>query len=80
MDARARKLLDEGREKFLARDFHNAEQILTDLLPDVKGFADVHNMLGVVFHNQGKFGKALEFVLGHAANVVSDNKVKLLSH
>lgn len=60
MDARARQLLDEGREKFLARDFLAAEQILSDLLPDVKGFADVHNMLGVVFHNQGKFGKALE--------------------
>lgn len=60
MDARTQQSLDEGREKFLARDFPAAEKILSDLLPDVKGFADVHNMLGVVFHNQGKFGKALE--------------------
>ena len=46
MHARARQLLDEGREKFLARDFPAAEGILTGLLPDVKGYADVHNMLG----------------------------------
>ena len=60
MDARTRQLLDEGREKFLARDYASAEKLLADVLPDVTGFADVHNMLGVVFHNQGKFGKALE--------------------
>lgn len=60
MDARFRQLLDEGREKFLARDYAAAEKLLTEVLPEVKGFADVHNMLGVAFHHQGKFGKALD--------------------
>ena len=60
MDARIRQLVDDGREKFLARDYVTAERLLTEALPEVKGFADVHNMLGVSFHHQGKFGKALE--------------------
>ena len=60
MNANIRQLLDDGREKFLARDYVTAEKLLAQALPDVKGFADVHNMLGVSFHHQGKFGKALE--------------------
>ena len=60
MDARTRKLLEEGREKFLARDYAAAEKLLGEALPEVRTFADVHNMLGVAFHHQGKFGKALE--------------------
>ena len=60
MDARVRQLLDEGREKFLARDYPAAEKLLGEAMPEVKHFADVHNMLGVSFHHQGKFARALE--------------------
>lgn len=60
MDERTRQLLDEGRERFLARDYPAVEKLLGGILAEVKDYADVHNMLGVAFHHQGKFGKALE--------------------
>jgi tetratricopeptide (TPR) repeat protein len=60
MDVSTKELLEEGRKKFAARDFAEAEALLGKVLETEKGYADVHNMLGVIFHDQGKFGKALE--------------------
>ena len=60
MDARLKGMLEEGREKFLAREFPAAEKVLEQVCSELSGFADVHNMLGVIWHDQGKFAKALE--------------------
>ena len=56
-------LLDQGRERYKTRDFPAAEKLLEAVLVSTPGFADVHNMLGLIFHEQGKFGKALESFL-----------------
>lgn len=60
MDANVKALLEQGREKYQSRDFVSAEKLLEAVKLSTPGFADVHNMLGMIFHDQGKFGKALE--------------------
>lgn len=60
MDSDVKALLEEGRERYQSRDFAGAEKLLEQVRLAAPGFADVHNMLGMIFHEQGKFGKALE--------------------
>jgi tetratricopeptide (TPR) repeat protein len=60
VDANVKALLEMGREKYQSRDFGSAEKLLEQVRLAAPGFADVHNMLGLIFHDQGKFGKALE--------------------
>src|SRR3954467_1653972 len=60
MDDNLKALLDQGREKYQSRDFVSAEKLLEAVRSSAPEFADVHNMLGMIFHDQGKFGKALE--------------------
>jgi tetratricopeptide (TPR) repeat protein len=60
MDARLRQLMALGREHYRAREYDKAEQYLTQVIHDHRGFADVFNMLGVIYHEQGRFAEAQE--------------------
>lgn len=49
-----------ARRSFAAKDFDRAEPILLRVVEDHPHFADVHNMLGVIHHEQGDYGRAQE--------------------
>jgi tetratricopeptide (TPR) repeat protein len=58
MDERVRHLFTLGRQHYVDNDFERAEQCLLELLEHHRGFADVHNMLGVIRHHQGRLPEA----------------------
>lgn len=58
MDERARELLKMGREAYRKKEYSRAEDHLSQLLELHNDFADVYNMLGVIFHDRGLFSKA----------------------
>ncbi len=58
MDEDLRRLLTIGREHYTAHDWDAAEKALTQVLGQHRGFADVFNMLGVIWHGQGKLVEA----------------------
>jgi tetratricopeptide (TPR) repeat protein len=52
-------MLAEGRDAYAAGDFAKAEALLLNALKDgASRYADVHHMLGVIYHSQGHFSKA----------------------
>lgn len=58
MDERLKQLLTQGRDHYQNREFDKAEKLLNQVLRENRGFADVHNMLGVIYHDLGKFTQA----------------------
>ncbi len=60
MDSQLLTVLQQGRERYASGDYATAEQLLTRVARDAEGarFADVHNMLGVIFHAQARFREA----------------------
>jgi tetratricopeptide (TPR) repeat protein len=58
MEERIRELLRLGREAYRTREFVRAESFLVQVLEHMDTFADVHNMLGVIYHDRGLFSKA----------------------
>lgn len=48
-----------GKEAFEHQDFQKAEQHLTQVVQAGFEFADVYNMLGIIYHQQGKYEKAV---------------------
>jgi tetratricopeptide (TPR) repeat protein len=48
-----------GRGYYLKKDYGLAEQYLTQIVEQNQSFADVYNMLGVIYHDQGQYQKAL---------------------
>jgi tetratricopeptide (TPR) repeat protein len=59
MDERTRDLLARGREAYEANDYDKAEPCLIQLVNEQRGFADVHDMLGVIYHHQGRLPEAV---------------------
>lgn len=55
MDERLKQLLQMGRELYEKREYEKAEPYLREVSAALPGFADVQNMLGVVYHHQGKY-------------------------
>lgn len=60
MDERLRKLLDLGHAAYAAGDYDVAQHYLEEVLETHRGFADVHNILGVIYHQRGEYGRARE--------------------
>ena len=60
MDERLRQLLNQGKELYDKHEYDRAEPYLKQVVMLSPGFADVHNMLGVVYHGQGRFTQAQE--------------------
>jgi tetratricopeptide (TPR) repeat protein len=58
MDEDLRRLLGLGREYYVAHDWDAAEKVLAQVVDRHRGFADVWNMLGVIWHRQNKFAEA----------------------
>jgi tetratricopeptide (TPR) repeat protein len=53
-----KQALTMGRLAFVKKDYPHAEQYLTAFVEQNQSFADVYNMLGVVYSDQGQFQKA----------------------
>jgi tetratricopeptide (TPR) repeat protein len=60
MDEALRRRITLGREHYRARDYDAAEKILVEVLASHTGFADIYNMLGVIWHDRGKLAEAKE--------------------
>src|SRR5262245_48397975 len=60
MDEALRRLITLGREHYRARDYDAAEQVLSEIVKEHRGFADVFNMLGVIRHDRGRLEEARE--------------------
>jgi tetratricopeptide (TPR) repeat protein len=60
MDPRIRELLSVARDHYQKKELDQAEELLEQVLPDTDGFADVHDMLGVIAHSRGHLVKAAE--------------------
>jgi tetratricopeptide (TPR) repeat protein len=58
MDERLKQLLNQGRDLYDNREFEKAEKVLVQVLRENRGFADVHNMLGVIYHELGRLTQA----------------------
>ena len=59
MDDTLKQALALGRGYYLKKDYGLAEQYLTQIVEQNQSFADVYNMLGVIYHDQGQYQKAL---------------------
>jgi len=54
MDDQQRNTLTKAREHYKRKEFDRAKLLLERAVESgVTGFADVHNMLGVIHHDQG---------------------------
>jgi tetratricopeptide (TPR) repeat protein len=59
MDEILKQVLALGRDYYLRKEYGLAEQYLTQVVEQSQSFADVYNMLGVIYHDQGQYQKAL---------------------
>jgi tetratricopeptide (TPR) repeat protein len=60
MDPRIRELLSLARDHYQKKELEQAQELLEQVLPDTDGFADVHDMLGVIAHSRGHLARAAE--------------------
>ncbi len=58
MEASIKHHLTVGREHYVAGDYEQAEPHLEKVLESYDGFADVHNMLGVIYYDTGRVNEA----------------------
>lgn len=54
------KLIIEGKQRFDNRQYKEAESFLKRVIEKSTKFADVHNMLGVIAHIDGRFASAID--------------------
>ncbi|MDO8643550.1 MAG: tetratricopeptide repeat protein [bacterium] len=60
MDPSIKELVEIGKQLFEARNYPRAEQYLLKVIRQDKRFADVFNMLGVIYHAEEKFSDAID--------------------
>ena len=53
MDERTRRMLERGREHYASSDYDKAERCLVQILRDHHPYADVYQMLGVIYAHKG---------------------------
>ncbi|MCK5688954.1 tetratricopeptide repeat protein [Myxococcota bacterium] len=58
MDDTLRQMLNIGKEHYLRGDYAPARENLEKVIEKSQSFADVYNMLGVIYHGAGLFSKA----------------------
>jgi len=58
MDERTRDILNRGRDHYAAGEYDKAERCLAPLAKDGLAFADVYDILGVIYHQLGRLGDA----------------------
>src|SRR5450432_4174880 len=57
-DEQLRQMLTLGRGFFEKRQFPEAERYLSQVVERSQSFADVYNMLGTIYHDQGQYARA----------------------
>lgn len=55
-----KELLDIAREKFIAGLYHEAENLIMQILPINNEIPEVYQMLATIFYNKGQFNKAIK--------------------
>jgi tetratricopeptide (TPR) repeat protein len=60
MEDELRQLMHLAREHYQANEYDRAEPLLSQIVRDHRGFADMHNMLGVIHHAHSHFVQAQE--------------------
>ncbi len=55
-----KELFEQGKKAFEGRQYTRAEQLFSKVLKSGARYADILNMMGVVYHLQGKFNNSLE--------------------
>ena len=58
MDLALKQLLTLGRGYFEKKQYERAEKYLSQIVEQNQSFADVYNMLGVIYHDVGQFSRA----------------------
>lgn len=58
LDDNLKQALTIGREYYSNKEYPKAEPYLAQVARDGCNFADVYNMLGVIYHDQGQFSRA----------------------
>jgi len=58
MDDKLKQAIALGREHYEKRDYDKAERYLTQVIAEAHGFADIHNMMGVIHHDRGRLEEA----------------------
>ena len=58
MDEQTKDFLKLGRDAYRKKEYSRAEDYLTRVAEQHDDFADVFNMLGVIYHDRGLFTKA----------------------
>lgn len=58
MDDALKQALTLGRGFYESKEYSKAEPYLRSIVDEQSGFADVHNMLGVIYHDQSLFEQA----------------------
>jgi tetratricopeptide (TPR) repeat protein len=57
MDEQKRRFLDQGRDAYRAGEYERAERFLREVAQPGT-FADVHNMLGFIYHRKARYAQA----------------------
>lgn len=60
MPTELRELVEVGRKHFESRNYARAEQAFQKILKFGARYADVFNMLGIIYHAEGKFNNAID--------------------
>lgn len=58
MDEKLKQAISLGREHYENREYAKAEPYLARVISQTHGFADVHNMMGVIHHDKGRLNEA----------------------
>lgn len=59
MESDIRYLIDQGKIYFKNQAYKKAEAVFLKILSHKQEFADVYNMLGVIYHQSGQFSQAI---------------------
>lgn len=60
MDPNLKNILSLAIKCFNTREYGRAEELFLEVIKQKDNLPDVHNMLGLIYHDQGKFSKAIE--------------------
>ena len=60
METQIRKWTEEGKKNFESKNYGRAEQYFRKVLKSGARYADLLNMLGIIYHAEGRFNDAIE--------------------
>ena len=58
MDSSIKRMITVGKEAFNKQDYETAERCIKDVIKKKAVFPDLYNMLGLIYHERGKYGLA----------------------